>query len=88
MTLEERGWTITGGGGVRAEEYLPGPGGRKGAAYPDITAEKEGRIVRINTVDTLVDGTTPDSRERRGAAKIRQLKPGEHLLLIPKPLDE
>jgi hypothetical protein len=83
--LEERGWAITGGGGRRPEEYLPGPGGaRKGSSYPDIAAEKDGRILRLNTVDTRVDGVTPTSREAENASRIRR-QTGEHLLLVPKP---
>ncbi|MDR6523070.1 RHS repeat-associated protein [Variovorax paradoxus] len=83
--LEARGWTITGGGGRLPEEYLPGPGGaRKGSSYPDITAEKDGRTLRVNTVDTRADGVTPTTRETTNAERIRQ-QTGEHLLLIPKP---
>lgn len=67
------------------EEYIPGPRGTRGSAYLDITATKNGRTLRINTIDTLSDGVTPTLREARNAAKIRTLKPGEHLLLIPKP---
>lgn len=75
----------TGGGGRLPEEYLPGPGGaRRGSSYPDITAEKNGRTLRVNTIDTRVDGVTPTTREANNAARIRQ-QTGEHLLLIPKP---
>lgn len=84
--MEARGWTIIGGGGRFPEEYLPGPGGaRKGSAYPDITATKNGRTLRVNTVDTLRDCITPTLRERRNANKILGLSPGDHLLIIPKP---
>ena len=50
--LEDKGWKITGGGGMHKEEYLPGPNGTKGGNYVDITAEKNGQKIRINTVDT------------------------------------
>ena len=84
--LKSRGFEITGGGGVQPEEYIRGPsGGRKGSAFPDITATKGGRTIRINTVDTLKDGVTPTARERRNANRIRSLQPSDHLLLIPKP---
>jgi RHS repeat-associated protein len=84
--LERRGFRIVRGGGRFPEEYIPGPGGaRKGCAYPDITAVKNGRTVRVNTVDTLVDQTTLTSREARNAAKIRHLSPNDHLVTIPKP---
>lgn len=67
------------------EEYLPGPGGgRQGSNWVDITAEKGGRTLRINTIDTLADGVTPTAREAAAAAAIRD-KTGEHLLLVPKP---
>ncbi len=84
--LESRGWTITGGGGRMKEEYIPGiGGGRKGASFPDLTATKNGRTLRINTVDTYADGVTLTKREARNEARIRkQQKPGDHLLTIPK----
>jgi len=83
--LENRGWKITniGKAGYK-EEYIPGPGGgRKGAAYPDITAVKNGKTLRVNTVDTLNDNVTMTSREAANALKIRRLT-GGHLLTIPK----
>jgi RHS repeat-associated protein len=83
--LENRGWKITGGGGMFKEEYLPGPTGRLGSNYVDITAMKNGHTLRINTIDTLADGVTPTAREAAAAAAIRAKTPGEHLLLIPKP---
>jgi len=82
--LQRRGWTITGGGDRLPEEYLPGPGGgRKGSSHPDITATKDGKTLRVNTVDTLADGVTPTPREAKNAARIRS-QTGDHLLLIPK----
>lgn len=85
--LEKRGYSIFGGGGKKMEEFLkPINGGRKGGSYLDLTAihPKYGTL-RINTVDVLKDNLTPSSRELRNAARIRsQIKPGEHLLLIPK----
>jgi len=84
--MEKRGWEITGGGNRLPEEYLPGPGGaRKGSSFPDITATKNGRTLRVNTVDTRVNGVTPTTREATNAARIRSQAPGDHLLLIPKP---
>lgn len=82
--LESRGYTITGGGGRMPEEYLkPLSGGRKGGSYVDITAIKDGKTLRINTVDIYKNGK-PTLRELRNAARIRQQTPGDHLLLIPK----
>lgn len=84
--MENRGFTITGGGNRLPEEYLPGPGGnRKGSSFPDITATKNGRTVRVNTVDTRANGVTPTTREATNAARIRSQTPGDHLLLVPKP---
>ncbi len=84
--MERRGYEITGGGGKLPEEYLPGPGGgRTGSSFPDITATKNGRTVRVNTIDTRADGITPTTREARNATRIRQQTPGDHLILIPKP---
>jgi len=83
--MESRGWTVTRGGGRGPEEYLPGPGGaRRGSSYPDITATKNGKTLRVNTVDTYADRVTPTTREATNAARIRT-QTGEHLLLIPKP---
>ena len=84
-TLESRGYEITGGGGRVSEEFLkPVGGAKKGGSYPDITATKGGRTIRINTVDTRANGLTPSTREATNAARIRQQTPGDHLILIPK----
>jgi hypothetical protein len=40
-----------------------------------LTATKNGRILRINTIDTLADGVTPDDREAAAAALIRSKIP-------------
>ncbi|SHN18949.1 RHS repeat domain-containing protein [Rhizobacter sp. OV335] len=83
--MEKRGWKITGGGGRAPEEYLPGPGGaRRGSSYPDITATKDGKTLRVNTVDTRADGVTLTTREAANADRIRA-QTGEHVLTIPKP---
>lgn len=83
--LRRRGFDVKNGGTNLHEEYLPGPGGgRKGSSYPDITAEKNGRVIRINTVDVLKDGKTPTARERRNAERIRRQRPDDKLILIPK----
>ena len=83
--LESRGWTITGGGGRLPEEYLPPiNGGRKGSNYLDITAERNGNTIRINTVTTRADGITPTTGEAAAAALISAKKPTDPLILIPK----
>lgn len=82
--MENRGWTVTGGGKL-PEEYIKGAnGGVKGSSYPDITAVKNGNTLRVNTVDTLADGVTPTARETANAERIRS-QTGGHVLLIPKP---
>lgn len=82
--LEARGYEITGGGDRVKEEYLrPIDGGRKGGSYPDITATKDGRTLRVNTVDTKKSGAMT-KREAENAARIRAQRPFEHLLIIPK----
>jgi RHS repeat-associated protein len=88
--LEARGWKIEAGGNRTPhleEEYLPGPtrGTTKGSNYADITATKNGRTLRVNTVDTLADGVTPTVRELDAAKAIRAKRPGDKLLLVPKP---
>ena len=84
--LRRRGWQITRGGGEFKEEYLPSMSGTQtGSNWVDITAIKDGKILRINTVDTLADGVTPTRREAAAAASIRaKASPGDHLLLVPK----
>lgn len=57
--LQQKGWTVTGGGGQVKEEYLPplSGKGRAGSNYIDITATKttsHGEVtIRINTVDII-----------------------------------
>ena len=64
---------------------MPGPNGkRKGSNYVDITAEKDGKVIRINTVDTYKDGT-PTKREAKAAQSINAKKPNDkNIILIPK----
>jgi len=84
--LEARGYKIIYGGG-EDEEYIRGRGpGTQGGTFVDITAESEvtGKILRIQTVDTLADGVTPTPREQEAAARIRQARPNDELILIPK----
>ena len=84
--LKQHDWDITGGGGETREEYIRGAGGgRKGSAYPDITAQKNGQTLRVNTIDTRANGVTPTTREADNAARIRNLRPNDKLILIPKP---
>jgi len=86
QALQDDGWTITGGGGLAPEEYLPpAGGGRKGGNYVDLTATKNGETLRINTIDTISDGITPTAREAAAAALIRsKIGPNDQLILIPK----
>jgi hypothetical protein len=84
--LEKEGFTIFRGGGTLPEEYIRGTGpGTKGGTYVDITAvnEQTGAVVRIQTIDTLADGT-PTPRESAAAARIRWRRPNDTLILIPK----
>ncbi len=81
------------GGTPEGEEWVKIEG-RRGGNYVDITAEKNGRTLRINTVDTEPDGITPTYRELKNARNIRRAinfdnQPGDpynHLVLIPKQL--
>jgi hypothetical protein len=85
-SLESRGFTIKGGGGRLPEEYLPGPGGgRAGGTFVDVTAVRNTRTVRVQTIDTRADGITPTTREANAAVRIRaQQRPRDHTVLIPK----
>ncbi len=81
--LEEQGYKVT-GGGRGPEEYLPEPSGsNKGSNYLDVTATKDGNIVRINTVDVYADGKKPTTREQNAANSINS-KTGGSIILIPK----
>ena len=83
--LEREGHTVTHGAG-RPQEYIPGPGGaRKGSSYPDVTAVKDGKTTRVNTVDTLKDGRTLTAREQRNANKIKTARPHGEFRTVPKP---
>jgi len=84
--LERNGFTITHGGGQRPEEYIRGSGpGALGSTYVDITAvnRETGAVTRVQTVDTLSDGT-PTPRETAAATRIRAKFPNDELILIPK----
>jgi hypothetical protein len=82
--LRAEGYKITGGGPRTPEEYIPGPGpGQKGSTYVDITAEKPGDTVRVQTVDTNRSGV-PTPREMRNAGKILKANRDHGLFLIPK----
>lgn len=84
--LMDDGFSITGGGGLRSEEFIKGVGpGTKGGTFVDITARSaDGRTVRIQTIDTLADGITPTLAEAAAAARIRAAFPNDELRLIPK----
>lgn len=84
--LEQKGWTITGGGGRAPETYLKPLGkGRKGGSYTDLTATRGGKKIHINTVDTYKRTGKATKREATNAARIKtQLPAGEKLLLIKK----
>ena len=88
--LEHEGWTITHGAGRGSQECLfdpaqptSGVGRPKNTVFPDITAVRSGRTIRVQTVDVLSNGDlTP--RERNNAIKIMQRRPNDGLFLIPK----
>jgi filamentous hemagglutinin len=80
------GYTITGGGGIASEEYIPGTGpGTLGGTYVDITAVSPGgNTVRVQTVTTQGDGVTPTASEQAAAQRIQSAYPSDTLVLIPK----
>ncbi len=89
--LESRDWRIThiGHWPELKEEYIPGIGGGvNGSVRFDLTASKGTRTLRVQTVDTLADGITPNSRElanvTRGRMLLRMKGENPHVLLIPK----
>jgi filamentous hemagglutinin len=80
------GYTITGGGGIASEEYIPGSGpGTSGGTYVDITAvSPSGNTVRVQTVTTQGNGITPTASEQAAAQRIQSAYPNDALILIPK----
>ncbi len=84
LYLKGKGWTIRSGGGMGPEERIPPPGGgRDGETWVDITAVKNGRVLRVQTVDTQANGT-PTPRELNAASRIRNAFPSDKVLLVPK----
>ncbi|MCE9547319.1 MAG: hypothetical protein K8T25_17745, partial [Planctomycetia bacterium] len=78
-------FTIAGGAGRAAEEYIAGAGpGTRGATFVDITATNGTRTIRVQTINTLADGVTPTPGEAAAAARIRAAFPNDELRLIPK----
>jgi hypothetical protein len=70
-------------GEVKPEQTIFGPNGEP--RRPDLSFELEdGSPLYVNTVDTLSDGVTPDSRELANAIDIHQWGAGP-VLMIPKP---
>ena len=67
------------------EEYLKLlAGGPRGGSYPDLTFEApNGSRIRIDTVDTLVDGSMT-ARELANFTRIFE-QTGEPIIAIPKP---
>ena len=86
--LENQGYAITSGGGTeQGEEFISGGGpGTRGGTFVDITAVNKatGQTLRIQTVDTLADGTTPTPREQAAIARILSTYPNDELWVIPK----
>jgi len=81
--LEDEGYKVTHGAG-KPQEYIPSAeGGRKGSAYPDVTAVKGDKTVRVNTVDTKKGGALT-GREAKNADKIKTLQPKDELRTVPK----
>jgi hypothetical protein len=72
------------GAGRESEEWIPGPQGKKGGTWVDITAQSGATKVRIQTIDTLRDGSTPTPREAAAAERIRLAFPQDVLILVPK----
>lgn len=70
-------------GAVKPEQTILGPGGEP--RRPDLSFELEdGSPLFVNTVDTLSDGITADSRELANAIDIQMWGKGP-VLMIPKP---
>ncbi|MCK4660487.1 MAG: hypothetical protein KAV82_13275 [Phycisphaerae bacterium] len=79
--LKRRGWTIIGGGGIEPEKLIKVSWRARGR-FSDITAEKGGRILRIQ-VGRQTKGGLPVARERRALQDIRSVQgAGEHTIFI------
>jgi len=85
--LERRGWNVTHGGQRdphRIEEFIEAGTGRSSGTWVDLTATKNGRILRVQTVDTNANGL-PTPSEWAAIQRIRSYqRPGDSLLVIPK----
>jgi hypothetical protein len=80
---------VTGGGGIKGEEYIKGTGpGTKGSTYPDITVKNgNGTTTRIQTVDMETNAAgqrVPTQRELDNVQRIRDAFPDDELILVPK----
>jgi RHS repeat-associated protein len=85
--LKDAGYEVTGGGGQRKEEHIPGPGGKhRGSVRPDTTAKSPDDTVRAQTTTSRggKGGWIPDKREMRNAGKIIKANRNDGLFLIPK----
>jgi RHS repeat-associated protein len=83
--LEEDGWEVTKGAGRGPEEWWSGPnGGTEGGTFVDLTAVRDGKTLRVQTVTTKPDGVTMIPSEAAAAARIRNKSPKDELILIPK----
>jgi hypothetical protein len=89
--LIKEDWEIVGGGLMRKQEAIKpadwvstGKRGRpKNLTLVDITAKKNGKILRIQTVDTLPNGM-PTEREEKALDRIRKSFPNDLVIWFPK----
>lgn len=90
--LKGAGWEVTNGAGktqeaIRDPLFIRKEGQRgRGPAtlFPDITATKNGRTMRIQTVDTMARSGKMTRREQKAFDTIRSRRPNDLLLWFPK----
>jgi RHS repeat-associated protein len=92
LQAENPDWVHTHGGtdaetgAPKPEKYIPGPDGKRGSTYPDLTFDKgDGTSHHHNTQDTYADNTTPTRRESANQDRLQSLKPKDTVSASPKP---
>ena len=86
--LVDEGYEIKGGGGSgKKEVHFPGPGGKNlGSVRLDITAEKAGDRIHVQTVDTRgANSSIPDSREMSNLGRAIKKDREAGFFTVPKP---
>lgn len=95
-TLKQDGWKVTNGAGSgKGEAYIQGFGGydkngkwstKVGSVFTDVTAQKSGTTLHVQTVDTRKSDGWMTTREDRNDARARAATDGkkQQIMVVPK----